>query len=118
MCRLGSLPILGSREPAGAEGEPSRQASAERSGQGAAGTGRRAAGQGARPPGEASGGGVWVPSRGVASLKTNKGEDAEAGKPEMGKSAVIKESERFREGDRESARRRSRERNSVPCAQP
>lgn len=40
----------------------------------------------------------------VASLKTNKGEDAEARKPEMGKSAVIKE--RFREGDRESASQR------------
>lgn len=53
----------------------------------------------------------------VASLKTNKGEDADAGKPEMGKSVVIKESERFREGDRESARQRIRERNSMPCAQ-
>lgn len=67
------------------------------------------------PPGEASGG-VWDLSR-VASLKTNKGEDAEAGKPEMRKSVVIKESERFREGDRESARQRIRERNSMPCAQ-
>lgn len=38
----------------------------------------------------------------MASLKTNKGEDAEAGKPEMGKSVVIKESERFREGARET----------------
>lgn len=54
---------------------------------------------------------------GVASLKRNKGEDAEAGKPEMGKSVVVKESERFREGDRESARQRSQERNSMPCAQ-
>lgn len=54
---------------------------------------------------------------GVASLKRNKGEDAEAGKPEMGKSVVVKESERFREGDRKSARQRSQERNSMPCAQ-
>lgn len=40
----------------------------------------------------------------AASLKTNKGEDAEARKLEMGKSVVIKE--RFREGDRQSARQR------------
>lgn len=36
----------------------------------------------------------------VASLKTNKGEDAEAGKPEMGKAVAIKESERFGEEER------------------
>lgn len=70
----------------------------------------------ARAPGEASGD-VSGSLAGVASLKRNKGEDAEAGKPEMGKSVVVKESERFREGDRESARQRSQERNSMPCAQ-
>lgn len=53
----------------------------------------------------------------VASLKTNKGEDAEAGEPETGKAVVIKESERFGDEDRESARQGGRERNSVPCAQ-
>lgn len=56
-----------------------------------------AAGLEARASGVASGSGVWVPSSGVASFKTNKGEGAEAGKPEMRKSIVIKERERERE---------------------
>lgn len=43
---------------------------------------------------------------GVVFLKINKGEDAEVRKSEMGKFVVIKEREGFREGDRESARRR------------
>lgn len=59
--------------------------------------------KGAREPGVASGGSSWVPSP-VASFKTNKGEDAHGSKPEMRKSVVIKE--KFREGDRESARQR------------
>lgn len=46
----------------------------------------------------------------VASLKTNKGEDAEAGKPEMGKAVAIKEKREIRRGrargvpDREAGR--------------
>lgn len=100
MCRLGSLRILGSPAPRAGEHPPGGKAKARQE------RDAELRGWGARPPGEAAAG-VRVPSPGVASLKTNKGEDAEAGKPEMGKSVVIKESERFGAGDRESARQRA-----------
>lgn len=76
-----------------------------------AGTERSAAGSRARAPGEASGD-VSGSLAGVASLKRNKGEDAEAGKPEMGKS-VVKER---RDSERETARVRDREaRRGIQC---
>lgn len=52
---------------------------------------------------------------GVASLKRNKGEDAEAGKPEKGKS-VVKESERFRGRPRECEAEKPGEEFNAVCA--
>lgn len=59
---------------------------------------RSAAGRGPSALGAASSG-VRV-LRGGGSSTTNKGEDAEAGKPEVGRSVVIKESERLGEEER------------------
>lgn len=52
----------------------------------------------------------------VASLKTNKGEDAEARKPEMGKSAVIKERDSERGTGRVRAREKPGEEFNAVCA--
>lgn len=60
----------------------------------------RAAPRGRGPPRWAKARAALASSAALASFKTDKGEDAEAGEPEVGKAAAIKESERLGEEER------------------